>query len=89
VGALREGMVPRAVLTGRDQDALCYPGRPLTKGQVRRLRDQAAGAVLEVELAVPFAPILAAAGVLTVVLGGSVIQPLVAWFAPLQKLLAG
>ena len=49
------------------------------------------GHALDVELAVPFAPIIAVAGVLTVILGGSVIQPLLLLFSPwlpsLQQLL--
>ena len=71
------------------QDVLCYPGRPLTKKHVRTLHEKSAGGFfapfgneLEVELAVPFAPIIAVSGVLTVVLGGSLIQPLIQLFAP-------
>ncbi|MXX40413.1 MAG: hypothetical protein F4Z85_20535 [Gemmatimonadetes bacterium] len=71
------------------QDVLCYAGRPLTKGQVRTLHEKSVGDsfapfghALEVELAVPFAPIIAVAGVLTVILGGSVIQPLIELFSP-------
>ena len=74
---------------GQEQDVLCHPGRPLTKRHVRTLREKSAGGAfapfgneLEVELAVPFAPIIAVAGVLTVVLGGSLIQPLIQWFSP-------
>ncbi len=74
---------------GQRQDVLCYAGRPLTKGQVRTLHEKSAGGSfapfgheLEVELAVPFAPIIAAAGVLTVVLGGSLIKPLIQLFSP-------
>ena len=85
---------------GHGQDALCYAGRPLTKAQVRTLHEKSAGGSfapfgheLEVELAVPFAPIIAAAGVLTVVLGGSLIQPLILLFSPwlpsLQQFLVG
>ena len=73
---------------GHEQDVLCYAGRPLTKGQVRTLHEKSArgsfasfGSELEVELAVPFAPIIAVAGVLTVILGGSVIQPLILLFS--------
>ena len=103
IPALRQGMVPRWAIYAADrageyrcgtevgpgQDVLCYPGRPLTKGQVRTLHEKAAvgsfasfGHELEAELAVPFAPIIAVAGVLTVVLGGSVIAPLIEWFSP-------
>ena len=112
IQALREGMVPRMAIYAADseyhcgaevgpgQDALCYPGRPLTKKQVRTLHERSAGGAfasfghaLEVELAVPFAPIIAGAGVLTVVLGGSLIKPLIQLFAPwlpsLQQLLVG
>ena len=82
------------------QDVLCYAGRPLTKRQVRTLHEKSSGDSfapfgneLEVELAVPFAPIIAAAGVLTVVLGGSLIQPLILLFSPwlpsLQQFLVG
>ena len=74
---------------GQGQDVLCYAGRPLTKGQVRTLHEKSVGSSfapfgneLEVELAVPFAPIIAVAGVLTVVLGGSLIQPLIQLFSP-------
>ena len=74
---------------GQGQDMLCYAGRPLTKGQVRTLHEKSArgsfaqfGNELEVELAVPFAPIIAVAGVLTVVLGGSLIKPLIQLFSP-------
>ena len=83
---------------GQGQDMLCYAGRPLTKGQVRTLHEKSArgsfaqfGNELEVELAVPFAPIIAVAGVLTVVLGGSLIKPLIQlfshWLPSLQQLL--
>ena len=83
---------------GQGQEALCYPSRPLTKRQVRTLHEKSAGGSfasfgneLEVELAVPFAPIIAAAGVLTVVLGGSLIKPLILlfsrWLPSLQQLL--
>ena len=83
---------------GQGQDMLCYAGRPLTKRQVRTLHEKSAGGSfarfgneLEVELAVPFAPIIAVAGVLTVVLGGSLIKPLIQMFYPwlpsLQQLL--
>ena len=114
IQALREGMVPRLAIyaadragayrcgaeVGQGQDVLCYPGRPLTKGQVRTLHEKSAGGSfapfgneLEVELAVPFAPIIAGAGVLTVVLGGSLIKPLIQLFSPwlpsLQQLLVG
>ena len=103
IQALREGMVPRMAIyaadrageyrcgaeVGQGQDVLCYVGRPLTKGQVRTLREKSAGGSfapfgneLEVELAVPFAPIIAVAGVLTVILGGSLIQPLIRLFSP-------
>ena len=71
------------------QDVLCYPNRPLTKKHVRTLHEKSAGgsfapfgSELEVELAVPFAPIIAVAGVLTVVLGGSLVNPLIQLFAP-------
>ncbi|MDE2744048.1 MAG: A24 family peptidase [Gemmatimonadota bacterium] len=71
------------------QDVLCYVGRPLTKVQVRTLHEKSAsgsfaqfGNELEVELAVPFAPIIAVAGVLTVALGGSLIKPLIQLFSP-------
>ena len=71
------------------QDVLCYAGRPLTKGQVRALHAKSAdgafapfGNELEVELAIPFAPVIAIAGVLTVVLGGSLIKPLIQLFSP-------
>ena len=85
---------------GHGQDVLCYVGRPLTKGQVRTLQEKSAGGTfalfgneLEVELAIPFAPIIAVAGVLTVVLGGSLIKPLIQLFSPwlpsLQQLLVG
>lgn len=85
---------------GPEQDVLCYAGRPLTKGQVRTLHEKSAhdsfasfGQALAVELAIPFAPIIAVAGVLTVVLGGSLIQPLIQLFSPwlpsLQSLLGG
>ena len=74
---------------GQEQEVLCYSGRPLTKGHVRTLHEKSAGGSfaqfgdeLEVELAVPFAPIIAAAGVLTVVLGGSLIKPLIQLFSP-------
>ena len=83
---------------GHGQDVLCYAGRPLTKAQVRTLHEKSAGGSfapfgheLEIELAVPFAPIIAAAGVLTVVLGGSLIKPLILllspWLPSLQLLL--
>ena len=78
---------------GQGQDVLCYPGRPLTKGHVRTLHEKSAGGSfapfgneLEVELAVPFAPIIAVAGVLTVVLGGSLIKPLIPLFALVRDL---
>ncbi len=85
---------------GQGQDVLCYAGRPLTKGYVRTLHEKSAGGAfapfgneLEVKLAIPFAPIIAVAGVLTVVLGGSVINPLIELFSPwlpsLQQLLVG
>lgn len=85
---------------GHGQDVLCYAGRPLTKGQVRTLQEKSVGGTfalfgneLEVELAIPFAPIIAVAGVLTVVLGGSLIKPLIQLFSPwlpsLQQLLVG
>ncbi len=85
---------------GPGPDVLCYAGRPLTKGQVRTLHEESArgsfapfGNELEVELAIPFAPIIAVAGVLTVVLGGSLITPLIALFSPwlpsLQQWLVG
>ena len=80
------------------QDMLCYAGRPLTKGHVRTLHEKSAGGSfasfgneLAVELAVPFVPIIAVAGVLTIVLGGSLIEPLIQLFSPwlpsLQQLL--
>lgn len=83
---------------GQGQEVLCYPSRPLTKGHVRTLHEKSAGGSfarfgneLEVELAVPFAPIIAVAGVLTVVLGGSLIKPLIQvfypWLPSLQQLL--
>ena len=78
---------------GQGPDVLCYPGRPLTKGHVRTLHEKSAGGFfapfgheLEVELAVPFAPIIAVAGVLTVVLGGSLIKPLIPLFALVRAL---
>ena len=85
---------------GQGQDVLCYAGRPLTKGQVRTLHEKSAGGSfapfgneLKVELAVPFAPIIAVAGVLTVALGGSLIQPLILllspWLPSLQQFLVG
>lgn len=116
IQALRAGMVPQVAIyaadtdgakeyrcgaeVGPEQDVLCYPGRPLTKGQVRTLHAKSAsgafapfGHELAVELAVPFAPIIAIAGVLTLVLGGSLIRPLIQLFSPwlpsLQQLLVG
>ena len=85
---------------GPGPDVLCYAGRPLTKGQVRTLHEESTrgsfapfGHALEVELAIPFAPIIAVAGVLTVVLGGSLINPLIELFSPwlpsLQQWLVG
>ena len=85
---------------GPGPDVLCYAGRPLTKGHVRTLHEESTrgsfapfGHALEVELAIPFAPIIAVAGVLTVVLGGSLITPLIALFSPwlpsLQQFLVG
>ena len=85
---------------GQGQDVLCYAGRPLTKGQVRTLHEKSGGGAfapfgneLEVELAIPFAPVIAIAGVLTVVLGGSLIKSLIQLFSPwlpsLQQLLVG
>ena len=85
---------------GHGQDVLCSVGRPLTKGQVRTLHAKSAGGAfarfghaLEVELAIPFAPIIAVAGVLTAVLGGSLIKPLIQllspWLPSLQQFLAG
>ena len=78
---------------GQGRDVLCYPGRPLTKGHVRTLHEKSAGGSfapfgneLEVELAVPFAPIIAVAGVLTVVLGGSLVKPLIPLFALVREL---
>ena len=75
------------------QDVLCYAGRPLTKKHVQTLHEKSAGGLfapfgneLEVELAVPFAPIIAVAGVLTVVLGGSLIKPLIPLFALVRDL---
>ena len=114
IQALRAGMVPQMTIyaadgaaeyrcgaeVGQGQDVLCYPGRPLTQGQVRTLRAKSAGGAfasfdheLAVQLAVPFAPIIAGAGVLTIVLGGSLIRPLIQLFSPwlpsLQQLLVG
>ena len=116
IQALRAGMVPQVAIYAADtggaaeyrcgaevgpgQDVLCYPGRPLTKGQVRTLHEKSAGGAfapfgheLAVELAVPFAPIIAVAGVLTLALGGSLIRPLIQLFSPwlpsLQQLLVG
>ena len=84
---------------GQGQDMLCYAGRPLTKGQVRTLHEKSArgsfaqfGNELEVELAVPFAPIIAVAGVLTVVLGGSLNQapdPVIFSLAAVTSAVAG
>lgn len=78
---------------GQGRDVLCYPGRPLTKKHVRTLHEKSAGGFfapfgneLEVELAVPFAPIIAVSGVLTVVLGGSLIKPLIPLFALVRDL---
>ena len=93
IQALREGMVPRQAIPGEPEpDVLCYVGRPLTKRQVRTLHEKSADGslapnALEVELALPFAPIIAAAAVLTLILGGSLIQPLIELFSPLQRVL--
>ena len=68
-----------------DQEVLCYPGRPLTAGQVRRLRTLAAQGGfqrmadrLAVELTVPLAPAMLVGTVLTVLLAGRVMRPLAA-----------
>ena len=82
VAEVQAGDVPRTSVNAKDGETLCEKGRALTKAQARRLRELGrqgglAGNAIELELAFPFAPFIAAGALLTAVFAGNLAPPLI------------
>jgi Flp pilus assembly protein protease CpaA len=82
VKLLQPGAIPRHRLTLQDGGMVCEAGKPLSEGQVRRLRELAGqgrlpgGQVLELEQAIPFVPFIVGAAILTASFAGNLVPPL-------------